>query len=260
MDLRVPHCHVADGDPSGLPFIIVLEAVADARQLDQLDGISLADAEAVIDEIVKLHTRWWDHPELDELSWLPPMNNPMYKGYGQVLPDLAVLLRQQWGDRLDPAGFDILDVLSDKYEELLDWLVASAPQTFCHYDLRPDNILVEPSGLCVLDWQLTVRNRGAFDIAYFLGQNVATDFRRIHEAGLVARYHRGLEAAGVTGYAAHRCWDDYRSSMLMHLISATQIQTLDGGNERGTRLLDAMLTQGWQSAVDLNAGEFLDQF
>ncbi len=260
MDLRVPTCHIADGDPSGVPFVIVLEDVADARQLDQLDGISLTDTEAVVDEIVKLHARWWDHPDLDTLSWLPPMNNPLYKGYGQMLPDLAALLRQQWGDRLDPAGFEVLEVLTTKYESLLDWLVTSAPQTFCHYDLRPDNILVEPTGVCVLDWQLAVRNRGAFDIAYFLGQNVATEFRRTHERDLVARYHAGLESAGVTRYALDQCWDDYRSSMLMHLVSATQIQTLDGGNERGNRLLEAMLTQGWQSAVDLNAGEFTSQF
>ena len=48
--------------------------------------------------------------------------------------------------------------------------------------------------------------------------------------------------------------------MLMHIVSATQIQTLDGGNQRGQQLLDAMLTQGWQSAVDLDAGDALTAF
>jgi hypothetical protein len=260
LDLRVPTCHFATGAPGGAPFVLLLEDVADARQLDQMAGISLADTEAVIDEIAKLHAHWWDSPELDSLDWLPPMNNDLYKGFGQVLPDLSGLLKQQWGDRLDPAGMPWLDAITGRYTEILDWLVASSPVTFCHYDLRPDNILVEPTGICVLDWQLAVRNRGAFDIAYFLGQNVPTEFRRSHEQTLVRRYHDAISARGVTGYSFDQCFDDYRSSMLMHLVSATQIQMLEGGNDRGQQLLDAMLTQGWQSAVDLNAGDFLDQF
>lgn len=260
LDLRVPGCHVAAGADGGAPFVLLLEDVADARQLDQLSGISLADTEAVIDEIAKLHAHWWDSPELGSLDWLPPMNNDLYKGFGQVLPDLGGLLKQQWGDRLDPAGMTWLDAMTQRYTDLLDWLVTSSPLTFCHYDLRPDNILVEPTGICVLDWQLAVRNRGAFDIAYFLGQNVATEFRRTHEQALVRRYHDAIIARGVTGYSFDQCFDDYRSSMLMHLVSATQIQMLEGGNERGQQLLDAMLTQGWQSAVDLDAGDFLDQF
>lgn len=261
MDLRVPTCHVAEGHESGVPFVLILEDVSDARQLDQLEGISLADAEAVIDEIVKLHARWWESPKFASMAWLPPMNNPLYKGYAEALPELGPLLQQQWGDRLDPAAMPWLESITTRYTDLLDWLVSSGPLTFCHYDLRPDNILVEPSGqVCVLDWQLAVRNKGAFDIAYFLGQNVPTAFRRDNEDALVRRYHAGLEAGGVSGYSFDQCWDDYRGSMLMHVVSATQIQTLDGGNERGQRLLDAMLTQGWQSAVDLDAGEFLQAF
>ena len=46
----------------------------------------------------------------------------------------------------------------------------------------------------------------------------------------------------------------------MHLVSATQIQLLDGGNDRGQQLLDTMLTQGWQAAADLDAGAFLSSF
>ncbi len=258
MKLRVPTCHFVDADPSGVPFVLLLEDVSDARQLDQLEGISLTDAEAVIDEIAKLHARWWEN--LDGLDWLPPMNNDLYKGYGQVLPDLAALLKASWGDRLDPAAMPWLDTLCDRYTDYLDWFIESGPLTFCHYDLRPDNILVEPTGICVLDWQLPVRHRGTFDISYFLGQNVPTEFRRQHQDALVRRYHDAITGLGVEGYSFERCWDDYRASMLMHVVSATQIQTLDGGNERGQQLLDAMLTQGWQSAVDLDAGDALAAF
>ena len=258
MKLRVPGCHHVDAAAGGTPFVLLLEDVSDARQLDQLDGISLADAEAVVDEIAKLHARWWEG--LDDLDWLPPMNNPLYKGYGQVLPDLTGLLKQTWADRLEAAAMPWLDQLCASYADYLDWFVESGPLTFCHYDLRPDNILVEPSGICVLDWPLAVRHRGTFDISYFLGQNVPTEFREANQDVLLRRYHDALTGLGVEGYSFEQCWDDYRAGMLMHLVSATQIQTLDGGNERGQALLDAMLTQGWRSAVDLDAGDFLTHF
>lgn len=262
MDIRVPTSFHADMGPDGVPFVLLMEDVADARQIDQLEGVSLADAERVIDEIAKLHARWWDRPELAELTWLPPMNNDLYKGYGQVLPDLTALLKQQWGDRLDPAAMPWLDHLCTSYPHFLDWWIDDGPLTFCHYDLRPDNILFEatPDGgdqVCLLDWQLAVRHRGTFDLSYFLGQNVPTEFRRAHQDALLKRYHDALTGLGVNGYSFERCWDDYRAGMLMHVVAATQLQTLSGGNDRGQALLDAMLTQGWTSAVDLDAGDVL---
>lgn len=264
MDLRVPECLYADMAPGGVPFILLLEEVVGARQIDQLVGPTPDEAARIVDEVAKLHATWWDNPAIEELSWLPPMNNELYKGYADVLPQLAPLLKANWGERLDPAAMPWLDELCERYVGLLDWFVESGPVTFCHYDLRPDNILIapesDPDGICLLDWQLAVRHRGTFDMAYFLGQNVPVEFRRRHQDALLRRYHDNLVGLGVHGYSFDRCWDDYRASMLMHVVSATQIQLLEGGNERGQQLLDAMLTQGWQAAVDLDAGEFLGAF
>lgn len=262
MDVQVPVCLHADMAADGVPFVLLLEEVTGARQIDQLAGVDLPDAERVIDEIAVLHAAWWDRPELETLDWLPPVNNDLYKGYGQVLPELSTMFEGAWADRLDDTAMPWLHRLGTLYTSYLDWWMSSGPVTFAHYDLRPDNILLEPGGdpdrICLLDWQLAVRHRGTFDLSYFLGQNVPTTFRRDHQDALVRRYHHRLEALGVTGYSLDRCWDDYRAGMLMHLVSATQLQLLSGGNERGRRLLDSMLTWGWQSAVDLGSGEFLD--
>lgn len=263
MELQVPACRHADMGPDGVPFVILLDEITDARHIDQLGGVALSDAERVVDEIAKLHATWWDSPALDELTWLPPVNNDLYKGYAAVLPQLADLLQTDWSDRLDDAAMGWLDDLRTSYTRYLDWWIDSGPLTFAHYDLRPDNILLDAGGdtdaLCLLDWQLAVRHRGTFDLSYFLGQNVPTEFRRAHQDTLVRRYHDALGANGVSGYSFDRCWDDYRYGMLMHLVSATQLQVLAGGNDRGADLLASMLTWGWQSAVDLDAGELLGE-
>ena len=259
--LRVPRCYFAGMRESSVPFAIVMEEITGARMVDQLSEVAIADAEKVIDSIATLHARWWDAPELVGLEWLPPINNDQYKGFGEVMPQLVPALRDRYGDRLEHAGFAILEGMLDAYPAFLDHWMEDGPVTFCHYDLRPDNILFappsNPDGICVLDWQLAVRHRGTFDIAYYLGQNVSPAFRRAHEDELLRRYHEALTGLGVSGYSFERCWDDYRCSMLMHVVSATQLAVLDGGNTRGQQLLDAMVTSGWTAAVELDAGSFL---
>lgn len=262
LPVDVPRCRFAAMDDSSVPFAILLDEVTGARAVDQLAGGSLTDAEKVVDAIAALHARWWDAPDLDQLDWLPPVNNDLYKGYAEVMPQLVPVLQAKYGDRIEPEGFAALDRMGTAYPAYLDHWVESGPLTFCHYDLRLDNILFDPpgGGVCLLDWQLAVRHRGTFDLAYYLGQNVPPAFRREHQEALLRRYHDAITGHGVTGYGYDRCWDDYRRAMLMHLVSATQIAVLDGGNERGQQLLDAMLTAGWTAAVELDSADFLSDY
>lgn len=263
LSLRVPRAWFSAMAESSVPFAILMEEIVGAQPMDQLAGCTVEEAEAVVDALAQLHARWWNAADLDELDWLPPVNNDLYKGYAQVMPQLAPLLRAQWEDRLDPAGWPMLEALQRRYVSYLDWWMNSGQVTFCHYDVRPDNILLPGAGtgeaLCLLDWQLAVRHTGTFDLAYFLGQNVSPEFRRSHQDRLLRRYHDAITGHGVGGYSFERCWDDYRRGMLMHLVSATQLVVLDGGNERGRQLLDNMLQAGWTSAIELDSAAFLPE-
>lgn len=263
MSLRVPRCYFADMAPSSVPFAIVMEEVTGARIIDQIQGCTLADAEKVVDAVAQLHARWWNHDGLADLDWLPPVNNDAYKGYAEVMPQLVPVLQAKYGDRIEPEGMPLLEAMTELYTSYLDSWIDRGNVTFCHYDLRLDNILFEPTsdpdGICLLDWQLAVKHCGTFDIGYFLGQNVSPEFRREHQDTLLRRYHDALVGLGVSGYSFDQCWDDYRRSMLTHIVAATQVAVLDGGNERGQQLLDCMLTWGWTAAVELDAGDFLDE-
>ncbi len=261
--LRVPDCYFAAMDDSSCPFALILEDVVGARVVDQLVGPSVTEAEMVIDGIAALHARWWDSPDLDALDWLPPINNDLYQGFAEVLPQLIPVLEQRYGDRLEPEGFGPLNQLAPLYTNFLDYWMKTGPTTFIHYDLRTDNILFDPpsnpGSICMLDWQLAVRHRGTFDMSYFLGQSVPTEFRRANEDTLLRRYHDALTGLGVTGYSFEQCWDDYRRGMLMHFAAATQTAVLEGGNDRGQRLLDSIVTRGWTAALDLDAAAFLPE-
>lgn len=260
LPMRTPGAWFSDMHESSDPFAILMEDMGGSRTVDQIEGMGLADVERVVDAAAALHARYWQSPDLDALTWVPPVNNDQYKGFAAVMPQLVPLLEARFADRLDPAGFPIVREMCELYTTLLD-RYAEGPLTLIHYDLRSDNLMFDPPGepgaVCLLDWQFPVRHLGPFDLSYFLGQCVLVEDRRRIETGVVRRYHDALTAHGVTGYSFERCFDDYRLGMLMHLVTATQTSVLDGGNDRGRRLLESMIERGWTAGLDLGVGEFL---
>jgi len=261
LPIRTPRAYFSDMHESSVPFAILMEDLGGSRTVDQLEGMQPADVERVVDAIAALHARYWDAPELERLAWVPPVNNDQYKGFAAVMPQLVPVLEAKYGERLDPAGFGIVRDMCDLYTAYLDYWVATGPLTLIHYDLRSDNLMFDPPGepgaVCLLDWQFPVRHRGTFDLSYLLGLCLLPTERRATEPGLLRRYHEALVGLGVTGYSFDRCWDDYRLGMLMHLISATQMAVLEGGNERGQRLIESMVERGWTAGLDLDVGAFL---
>ena len=260
LDVRVPQALHAELDDDGARFVLVLEEVLGGRSVDQLEGCTVADAEAVIDAISSLHGRWWGRGRLDELRWLPGVVDAESTAYIRSAPDLVEPFRRR--HELDDAAQPWLDALVDgRYEALLARWAASGALTLCHHDLRFDNLLfdVGAASVCLLDWQRLQRNVGVLDLASFLGQHVPTEFRRLHQEALVRRYHDAIVDRGATDYPFERCWDDFRAAMLRHVARAPGLAVVDGRDERGKALLDSMIVRGWQSAVDLDAGSVLTE-
>ena len=62
--------------------------------------------------------------------------------------------------------------------------------------------------MTIIDWQLSVRSIGVFDIGYFIVQSLTTEMRREHGEDLLATLVRPLVELGVTGYT----WDDAQAT------------------------------------------------
>ena len=75
------------------------------------------------------------------------------------------------------------------------------PHTFLHGDLRLDQLFfaveADDPPVTALDWQITSKGRGAYDVAYFLTQSLATETRRTCESQLIERYAEGLAEHGI---------------------------------------------------------------
>ena len=63
----------------------------------------------------------------------------------------------------------------ERFPSLMPWFLAEItrpPHTFLHGDLRLDQLFFAVSAddppVTVLDWQITAKGRGAYDVGYFL--------------------------------------------------------------------------------------------
>ncbi|MEM8903609.1 MAG: hypothetical protein AAGF02_07905 [Actinomycetota bacterium] len=248
----VPRCRLALGDEERDRWLLVLDEIHPARELDQLAGATLTDMELVIDALADLHGRYDDRTG-GSPAWVPGIGS----GTAHVLRDAVVGSLPAWRQRfgaLLPSGFDA--VLSDFAPHLDSWLAALArrPLTLAHADVRVDNLVFpERGGVRIVDWQTAMRTGGVTDLAILLATSTTVDDRRAWEGDLLLRYRDGVARHGIdldleelrTGYADSFLW---WSSMF-----ANNLSTIDPPPGRGSELFDSMVSRTARAAVDHEA-------
>lgn len=262
--IRTPRVYAADYEPESGRYILLLEDLRDGRLGDQLSDATLSEAEAAIDAAASLHAAWWGRPELAHHTWMAEADAPVW----MMVQDTY---RASWPGFLKRAGHRLTPYVREVGERLADALpalrhrFAAAPQTVVHGDYRRDNLFFDvpgaPHGVAAVDWQLVMRGRGMYDVAYFLTQSVPPAFRRAHEAALVDRYLVQLTKHGVSGYSASEAWSDYRAVALYFFLSpvAWLSGDLDVSNERGLALATAFLERSMSAIHDLHLADVLDE-
>ncbi|MGI9624002.1 MAG: phosphotransferase [Acidimicrobiales bacterium] len=258
-ELEVPRCYLAQRTPDG-GFVLVLEDLTTEYEVgDQVVGATLEQAQAAIDALVSLHTRWWETDEVRQLDWLPVQDAPAYM---EAVPAIyrggLPVLKADWADRVPFAAIDLAERLDPRFEELMVRM-GGAPQTFAHGDTRLDNIFFarEGTGVAFIDFQLSLRGRAVADLAYLIGTSVQTPVAREHWESLLRRWHEAVVDAGVD-YS----WDDavhhYRECALFYLVGAMSlIGTFDSGNERGAAMTEAYLTRICNHVIDAETAPVL---
>ena len=261
VELRTPRCYYGAMDVERDEYVLLLEDLAPARVADQLTGCSGQEAELAVLELAKFHATWWESPRLAEIDWMPYAGDPVNKSSEEAYQEAWGPLLERFGDRLPKPVLEAADGLRWKAGSLLDQL-AEPPRTIMHGDYRADNLFfATPEGgapLAVIDWQISSRGRGVYDVAYLMSQSMQLGERRAGEMELLRSYHRTLTENGVRGYEFDQCLHDYRLATLFCLVyPVIAIGRLDPSNERGVALSTAMLERSVAAIVDLNAGELL---
>lgn len=258
--MRSPRAYVRELDlPSG-DFFLLMEDLSHLTNGDQLGGLSVPQARLAIQALARQQARWWEAPELHAMDWLPPFEDP-----GMLV--LEDVFQQCWepyaafmGERLPAAMRPVGAALSTRIRAMLRTL-SQGPVTLVHGDYRADNLFFGDDGLTVVDWQIVLRGRGAFDLAYFLTGNLTVEDRQANETELVQLYHSTLRENGVTGYSAADAWRDYRFCALFGWIwPVVAIGSLDTANERGVAFFFEWSRRVCTAIDDLGAAEVLADY
>lgn len=247
--VRTPRCYHA-GDGTTTPLL--LEDLADLRIGDQMQGLSLPDAERLMDVLGDLHAAFWDAPSA-QADWLA---SPATGAYAELIVQLVgsgiATLRERYRGRVPEEVLAAVAELAPRWGEVLE-RCAEGPQTIAHNDCRLDNLFFDRDGDPVfVDWQIIARTRGTQDVGNLLAGSM--DARDLSECWqpLLRRYHARLCANGVRHYSWSDCREHYRQNILYPLgAGIALLGHLDIGDSRG--LGDAIVLRALRHCAELDA-------
>jgi hypothetical protein len=261
--LNTPCNYYSARDPEAVQYVILMEDVGQLRMGDQVAGASVEDADLLICEIAKLHRQWWESAELEALDWIPAPSDPRLK-LAQTSAMLSIEpFLNSFGNRLTERQCNAVTAMAPRMMAMMD-AFSERPYTLNHGDLRLDNIFFGSVDgtrpLTLIDWQIAVKARGAYDIAYFLSQSIDPVERRANEKDWL-RYYYDTVMDGRDGYSWEQCWEDYRAATL-YCVAYPLVGggSIDLGNERGVELVGQMAVRSLAAVVDLDADELLPRF
>jgi hypothetical protein len=261
--LNTPRNYYSARNPEAVQYVILMEDVGTLRMGDQVAGASVGDADLLIREVAKLHAQWWESAELDALDWIPAPGAPQLKlAQGSAMMSIEPFL-QNFGSRLTDRQREVAMALPPRMMAMQD-AFSTRPYTLCHGDLRLDNIFfgsVDGSRpLTLIDWQIAVKARGPYDMAYFLSQSIDPKERKANEKDWLRHYYDTV-TDGREGYTWEECWQDYRAATL-YCVAYPIVGggTIDLGNERGVELMAQMAVRSLTAVTDLDADELLANY
>jgi Ecdysteroid kinase-like family len=258
--IRVPRCTYAAIDDDGW-FTLLLEDLAPMRPGDQLQGCTVAQVEAAVQELVGLHAPLWDSPVLHE--------HPRFtSNRGLADPDvLAGALQAVVPGFIERYGASFAPDEVDFYERLTTsargWIEARPDgRSLVHSDYRPDNLMfgTDADGrptVAAVDWQGFGKGCALSDVSFVVGNALTAEDRRANEHRIVRGYHDALVAAGVDGYSFTECWDEYGRSLLSALMTTIFGAMYGVRSERGDEMFVILGSRHARQILDLGVDQLL---
>ena len=220
-------------------FVLLLEDLAPDAPGDQFSGLTRPQmAEAVI-EAARLHAAFSNADADPALAWLDAgkIAQPFYQP--EVLRGAWPGFRDRYADKLGAEHIRVCDALAERYDVFAR--PRTSPRCVTHNDYRPDNMLLGPDRLTVVDWQSVALGWGAVDVAYLIGGACNSAERRALEPDMLRIYHDELIRLGVNDYAFEELQQDYRHFTFAGINVAVGAAMLVQRTERGDRLFLTML-------------------
>ncbi len=260
-DMTLPVMHFADYDSDSGHCCLLIEDLAHLRAISQRDGQGFEDAKSCVLYLARLHSKWWNKPELLEFGWLRNAadSSKFQMDFDTYNDNVGALLKVLSGNMSTELA-SVIQKFAPKVKDVCKKL-AREPMTLNHGDFRLDNLFFDDSkqnaGVVVpVDWQRVRRARAGTDLGIFLLTSLKPADRRNFETQLLAIYYEELVAGGVSDLSYDELMTDIKLGMLMRLITITGAigkLNLDNFNEAWFKNLGERL----EVLVDWNCEEVI---
>ncbi len=254
VSIRTPACHLAAYDEDSGRFLLLLESLTPAADVDQLVGLSLDRAGLALRELAGLHAPHWGAASLDARTFVHDADGAGEAGV-DLLPALFAMFLDRFGDELTVPTRHVVEWLAPRLEAY--YAGRPGPTTVQHGDFRTDNLLFEGRHgavpMATVDWQMVTIGAAALDVAYLLTTSLDTEDRRRHEHELLDAYHERLCELGVTGYGRDALFDDYAFHSFQGVVMLVCASIIVERTERGDAMFLTMIERSAAAADDLDA-------
>ncbi|MFL5734247.1 MAG: phosphotransferase [Chloroflexia bacterium] len=259
-----PRMYYGAADMEAGRFVLLLEDLAHFRGGDALLSSSESEAEAVVRAIAPFHARWWEHPTLDALKWLPRWGGDPETAARRYAGNMRLFLDRH-GPRIPSHVRPLIESLAPNYAKLIS-TQGSSPLTIVHADLHLDNVLFGPEDsspeVKIIDWQTVSRGRAGLDLGSFLFGSLDITMRRRIEGDLRRLYYSLLAEDGVKAFTPEDLLRDCRLALLWQLggtvnwLASVDIESL-AGRERA--LIESIFSEGrlFAALADHHASDLL---
>ena len=195
IDMRIPECWINRFDPETGRAFLLLEYIGHAEKGDILQGCSVEVMKKLVQDLAKMHGKFWMDERLFEIPWLIDWQAESLKLGIDITRQSWKALAEQEPNRYPPELFEVLE--STWVFNTIEWLdrYASREWTLTHMDYELDNVLIDEEGPIVLDWQSPMRSHPGVDLAWLLAASHTEETLEIEEQ-LLDLYRETLASSG----------------------------------------------------------------
>lgn len=214
-------------------YMLLIEYFGDMAPGDQLAGLDAEACAQVLRSIAPLHREFWLSEKLQGHFWLLELDIDARMRQG-----LFNKHAKRYAKVMGPKVADHLVWLKEHGEQLLRRLVADAPTTLLHCDLRLDNVIFDGDECAFIDFQLVRHGPAAYDVAYFMSSALHEDASAADVDVALRAYHDEL---AVPDYDFATFKRDYERALMVVLCGLASADDVEFGNERGETMMAAWL-------------------
>lgn len=215
--MHIPRCYYAASDDDMQGITMLEDLVSRGVKFGNWGALSVDQVAALLEQLAKLHARWWRDPILKSLAGYEKPARDFYK----------YLVRDKHWDELRGRAYGqrLIEVVPNPelIRTALDRMWAlndAAPHTLVHGDAHGGNVFFEPDGrVGVLDFQLYFSSTPMYDVSWLIVSGLGIDDRRKEERNLLKTYLAAAKAGGIELPDFDACWLVHRQQMAHAFVS-----------------------------------------